>query len=185
LAILERINHAVSLLETQSASLLSIQNRNFVSSGNPTGSQPDILIPQPSHGDRDLDDLDIDDDLFLDIPGFPATGNNCEAILKWPIFNNESLSDVKSFVMDTQHDEPPAASRTGPVTLGRGIQEEDFIFLSRRFLSYVHIKNPILDVSEFTRHVNNAAETGIRWDGPSCLVVSDTLTVVVRRSNML
>ncbi|RAO71707.1 uncharacterized protein BHQ10_007719 [Talaromyces amestolkiae] len=172
LAILERLNHVVSLLETQSSSFTAVQHGNHISIDDSTVSQSDILVPTSSHGASNLIDLDIDDDLLLDISGFPATGSSCEAIIKWPIFSNDSLPEVKSFVVDAQYHDSvnPVASRTRAATLGRGIQEEDFILLSRRFLSYVHIKNPILDVPEFTWHVKNAAETGIRWDGPSCLV---------------
>lgn len=65
------------------------------------------------------------------------------------------------------------ASNLTLTTFGRGIQEEDFIPLSKRFLTYVHVKNPILDVPEFASYVKTAAETGLQWDGPSCLVVSN------------
>jgi hypothetical protein len=63
------------------------------------------------------------------------------------------------------------------IALGRGIQEEQIVPLCENFLSNVHIKNPILEISEFTQYVRDVAENGLRWDGPSCLVVSRYMTV--------
>lgn len=126
---------------------------------------------------------------FEETPDFPATINNCEGILKWLIFQGCAL-EVDSFVHDEELDNPSshAESRLGASALGRGIQEEDFIPLSQRFLVHVHIKNPILDVAEFSRCVRDASETGLRWDGPSCLVVSHsrlfTIPPLVRNTRM-
>lgn len=58
----------------------------------------------------------------------------------------------------------------------RGIQENDFTSLSKRFLTFVHVKNPVLEVEEYQEWVKIAVDQGPRWDGPSCLVVSECST---------
>ncbi|KAB8200198.1 hypothetical protein BDV34DRAFT_205348 [Aspergillus parasiticus] len=162
LAILDRVNHVIKLLETHS----SRSSHEIVSSSNQEVPQvsPDIS----SYEDRIVNDLDIQDELRLDTPRFPATINNCEGILRWPIFHNLAPC-VESFVFETENQDSQIPNR--PVSLGRGIQEDDIIPLAGRFLSYVHIKNPILDVSDFTRHVRDASMNGLRWDGQSCLIL--------------
>jgi hypothetical protein len=116
----------------------------------------------------------IDDDLFgrTDAPGHPATLINCESILKWPIFS-ASVPPVHSYVLDCATiDESSLDSTSASIGLHRGIQEDDFNELSRKFLALVHVKNPVLEVSEYKKYVKEAVEQGPRWDGPSCLVVS-------------
>ena len=62
--------------------------------------------------------------------------------------------------------------------LSGGVREEEFNVLSKRFLAYVHIKNPILDCAEFKAYVRDVAEHGVRWDGPSCLVVCSSRSFI-------
>lgn len=57
----------------------------------------------------------------------------------------------------------------------RGISEEDFIPLCKKFLIEVHPRNPVLDEVELMRHARSAAENGLKWDSGSCLVVCGTL----------
>lgn len=88
----------------------------------------------------------IQDELRLESPGFPANINNCESILRWPVFNDLALSSV-SFVLENERED--GQMQSGSVPLSRGIQEDELQPLSERFLSYVHVKNPILDVADF------------------------------------
>jgi hypothetical protein len=175
LAILERLNHVVSLLEknqTQSP-------QDTLSTDVQAILQQTLPEPASPGATENADDLDAEDHLLEKTPDFPATGNSCEGILKWPIFHG-SVPDVDSFVNDGEDElSNGVESRPGPGVLGRGIQEEDFIPLSQRFLAYVHTKNPILDVSEFSGYVRDASETGLRWDGQSCLVVSHSSLFIV------
>ncbi|KAH6892564.1 vegetative cell wall protein gp1 [Thelonectria olida] len=167
LAILERLNHVVSLLEKNQ----SQSPQDTLSSAVQAILRQPIPDPASLDATGNVDDADVDDHRLEETPNFPATTNNCEGVLKWPIFHG-SVPDIDSFVNDGQDElsngvEPRQASSV----LGRGIQEEDFIPLSQRFLAYVHTKNPILDVAEFSGYVRDASETGLRWDGQSCLVL--------------
>ncbi|TDZ34854.1 hypothetical protein C8035_v010256 [Colletotrichum spinosum] len=110
----------------------------------------------------------------FDIPDHVAASSNCEAILRWPIFGG-MVPDVHSFILEIEDDDDPEclgqARPTGLGNMGRGVQEDDFMVLSKKFLAYVHVKNPVLDIPDFKAHVKNAIENGPRWDGPSCLVL--------------
>lgn len=166
LAILDRINYVANLLETGAAA------------GNvepQQGPSPASLPPHapPEATATNASQIHEDDDLsLLDDPEFTAATFSCENILQWPIFRVVA-PDVKSFVFELGGDEDlvdPARSAE-PRRLGRGVQEDDFIPLSKKFLAFAHIKNPILDLSDFRAHVKEASENGPRWDGQSCLVV--------------
>lgn len=172
LAILERLGHVVSLLETRQSG----SSPQDLSPGTQTQSSQTVLGPSPSDP---IGDLDIEDDLLEETPNFPAAINNCESVLRWPIFQG-MVPDIESFVSWPTNDESASSlpSHRGSGRLGQGIQEEDFIPLSKRFLAYVHTKNPILDVAEYSCYVRDAAENGLQWDGPSCLVVSSFLLAV-------
>ncbi|KZL84807.1 vegetative cell wall protein gp1 [Colletotrichum incanum] len=179
LAILDRINHVVSLLETRPQ--LPMDNfDSTVTLPQPTMS-PTSISGQPTstsvaaneeaaHAPDGLPDEDM---IRLDIADSAAASPNCEAILKWPIFR-DVVPEVESFILELGDDDQESPDRLKPVTagnLGRGVQEDDFTVLSKKFLAYVHVKNPILDVADFKTHVRDAAECGPRWDGPSCLVL--------------
>ncbi|PYH96482.1 hypothetical protein BO71DRAFT_448645 [Aspergillus ellipticus CBS 707.79] len=166
LAILERINHAVALLEAQSATA----PEHAPTRQSQRWHQPAVMMPSLSHAHEDSHSVEISDDLLVETPGFPARSHNCEAILKWPIFRDRA-PDVWSLVLENDESVLPAATQAHPIALGRGIQEEQIVPLSETFLSHVHLKNPILEVSGFTQYVRDAAENGLRWDGPSCLVL--------------
>lgn len=111
-----------------------------------------------------------------DMPETPALLMNAESVLRWPIFRN-STSNVDSFVLDgMDFDNQDGGFVTEPaqpgLRAGRGVCEEDFSHLAQKFLAYVHVKNPILDIAEYKSYVSVAAENGPGWDGPSCIVVS-------------
>uniref|UniRef100_A0A0D2XPI6 Zn(2)-C6 fungal-type domain-containing protein n=1 Tax=Fusarium oxysporum (strain Fo5176) TaxID=660025 RepID=A0A0D2XPI6_FUSOF len=129
-------------------------NRLLKASSDPTTHVPENDILQV------LDRLD-----------FPSTSNNCESIMRWPIFQ-DLVPEVHSFVLELNEDVEAGPSDARGVSGGKGVQEEDFIQLSKRFLAYVHVKNPILDVKDYKKKVREVAENGPRWDGASCLVVS-------------
>lgn len=116
----------------------------------------------------------------FDIPEFPAASLNCESVMRWPIFSG-LVPETQSLVLESGYDDVSdlyskysgdafTQSRRG--TYAKALQEDNFVPLSKRFLAYVHVKNPILEVASFKAHVKDAAENGLRWDGPSCLVVS-------------
>ncbi|KAL1846988.1 hypothetical protein VTK73DRAFT_165 [Phialemonium thermophilum] len=174
LAILARINHVVSLLEARpSAGAGAV--------GTPPSSSLDAVqgpaggtVPTTNHQER-KDDL-VEDDLVanLYLSQVPRACLNCEGVLAWPVFQG-FVPDVVSFILDLEDNEasPSCEKRRVPPSggLGRGVQEDDIIPLSKRFLAYVHVKNPILDVPSFKVQVKRVAENGPGWDGTSCLVL--------------
>lgn len=168
LAILDRINHVVSLLETgphpglgdvrqepSPASLPSHIHVNTAAAG---------ALQQPICEDDELPRLDD--------PEFAASTCSCESILRWPIFR-EIVPDVRPFIFEAGGGIDSFGETRGSESgrLGRGVQEDDFIPLSKKFLAYVHVKNPILDLADFRAHVKEASENGLRWDSQSCLVL--------------
>lgn len=175
LAILDRINHVVSLLETQSQE--AVVNDGPSASGS-SHAPHHSSIPTPADSTRSTSNLS-DEDILLafDVPDFPSSINNCESILHWPVFEG-LVPDIHSFILDLDDTGAGRGDRVVEArgSLGRGVQEDDFISLSKRFLAYVHVKNPILDVSDYKNQVRIAAENGPRWDGQSCLVVGPFLS---------
>ncbi|KAK6210047.1 vegetative cell wall protein gp1 [Colletotrichum tabaci] len=158
LAILDRINHVVSLLETGpqppmdnvgSAVPLPQSTLSPTSISGPQTSTSVALEEDPTHA---LDNLPEDDAMIrFNIPDSAAASANCEAVLKWPIFRG-LVPDVESFILEADDDDRESFDRPRPVngcSLGRGVQEDDFTVLSKKFLAYVHVKNPILDVADF------------------------------------
>ncbi|KAF9893075.1 hypothetical protein FE257_012486 [Aspergillus nanangensis] len=162
LAILERVNHVIELLETPS----SKSPHRIGSSG--IHNKPDRSDFISSYDDQIANDLNAQDELRVDTPGFPATINSCEGVLRWPIFNNLAPC-TQSFVFETEIKNTQTSNAS--VSLGGSVQDDDMVLLAERFLSYVHIKNPVLNVSGFKRHVRDVAMNGLRWDGQSCLIL--------------
>ncbi|KAF5543892.1 heterokaryon incompatibility protein [Fusarium mexicanum] len=175
LTILDRLNHVVSLLESRPLAVLVNETGSYDSPHEASDiprrpasvSQPLRVVP--IHASRDLTTLVPEDDVLqvLERPDFPSASNNCESIMRWPIFQG-LVPEVHSFVLELNED-VEAGPSDARVSGGRGVQEEDFVPLSKRFLAYVHVKNPILDVKDYKNKVREAAENGPRWD--ACLSV--------------
>ncbi|KAI1385482.1 vegetative cell wall protein gp1 [Hypoxylon trugodes] len=163
LAILDRINYVANLLETGSHS---------GNAGLPGPSSTSLPIHAPLEASTIGTSQPVceDDDLScLDDPEFAAATCSCENILRWPIFG-AIASNVRSFIFDFE-DSLSETRSSEPGRLGRGVQEDDFIPLSKKFLAFVHVKNPILDLPDFRTYVKDVSESGLRWDGQSCLVL--------------
>ncbi|KAH0431506.1 2og-fe oxygenase superfamily protein [Colletotrichum camelliae] len=184
LAILDRINHVVNLLESRPPAPLPVSEPTCIPA-IPHGSQ--ILSPTSINGPQgsscavvdetqcQTDDGLPEDDVMtrFDIPDLAAASWNCETILRWPIFR-DTVPEINSFILELEDDDPDCMGvrkSNNAASLGRGVQEDDFTVLSKKFLAYVHVKNPVLDVPDFRAHVKAAIENGPRWDGPSCLVL--------------
>ncbi|KAF5501129.1 Echinocandin B biosynthetic cluster transcription factor ecdB [Colletotrichum siamense] len=184
LAILDRINHVVNLLESRPPAPLPAAEPTCIPAV-PHGNQ--ILSPTSINGPQgsscavvdetqcQTDDGLPEDDVMtrFDIPDLAAASWNCETILRWPIFR-DTVPEINSFILELEDDDPDCMGvrkSNNAASLGRGVQEDDFTVLSKKFLAYVHVKNPVLDVPDFRAHVKAAIENGPRWDGPSCLVL--------------
>ncbi|KAK7458600.1 vegetative cell wall protein gp1 [Colletotrichum acutatum] len=157
LAILDRLNHVVSLLEARP----ELPAENVVAAP----PIPSILSPTSLQGPQTSTSVTIDENLShspdglpedevmirLDIPDSAAARSNCEAILRWPIFRGYA-PETESFILELEDGDAESSHQSQPLrsrNLGRGVQEDDFTVLSKKFLAYVHVKNPVLDVSDF------------------------------------
>ncbi|KAH7381168.1 vegetative cell wall protein gp1 [Phaeosphaeria sp. MPI-PUGE-AT-0046c] len=182
LAILDRLNHVVTLLETQSVRepvswqplqdkvLSAVTPASHTSSHVVLGARAISSTQDRQHGNTSVY---VDDELFgrTNIAGHPATLLNCESILKWPVFGAPS-HPIHSFVLEHATNVSTTTNSFDSTQPGnRGIQENDFSSLSKRFLTFVHVKNPVLDIEEYQEWVKIAVDQGPRWDGPSCLVL--------------
>ncbi|KAK1709820.1 vegetative cell wall protein gp1 [Colletotrichum lupini] len=179
LAILDRLNHVVSLLETRPElpAAQAVCAPPIPSTLSPTsihGPQTSTSVTIDENLSHPSDDLPEDEVMIrLDIPDSAAARSNCEAILRWPIFRGYA-PETESFILELEDGDAESSHRSQPVrsrNLGRGVQEDDFTALSKKFLAYVHVKNPVLDVTDFKAYVKDTVENGPRWDGPSCLVL--------------
>lgn len=180
LAILERVNHAVSLLESGVHALSPPYPPTFTPM--PGSAALNTTPPHDNHSSQSQGEKVSD--RSSEMPELPALIMNLESILKWPVFRASSV-DTESFVLDAEDLGTTDCTviydtSQGGVRNGRGVCEEDFVHLSQRFLAYVHVKNPILDIAEYKTHVSVAAEHGPGWDGASCLVVRRTPPFTVR-----
>ncbi|KAI1409253.1 vegetative cell wall protein gp1 [Hypoxylon sp. FL1857] len=163
LAILDRINYVANLLETRPPS-----DQGSSQLGPSPASLPPINTTTASISQQICDQDNL---TCLDDPEFAAATCSCENILKWPIFRGIA-PDIRSFIFEFEDGVGSFSGSHGPESarLGRGVQEDDFIPLSKRFLAFVHVKNPILDLADFRTYVKDASENGLHWDGQSsCL----------------
>lgn len=122
------------------------------------------------------------------IPSSRTTG---DAVLQWPIFQSRYPPNfLLAPVFEAGHDpdsddDEPDLSRTlsntaqksskgcSSITFDAG--EEDVRRLVGNFISFVHTKNPILDILSLQKYARHIAENGPGWDEKSCLVVSPIL----------
>ncbi|KAF4448422.1 vegetative cell wall gp1 [Fusarium albosuccineum] len=174
-AILAKINHAVTLLEELKSShqISSITTRDTID------RRPDTRqVQQLSTSSLDANSNQVGvtegesaftDDGFgrLEIPEAAARSSACESLLRWPVLTAiTGNSAATSFALEE------AACNTSGKPRQQGVIDQDGIWpLCRRFLALIHVKNPILDVSDFVQHARNAAEYGPGWDEAGCLVL--------------
>jgi hypothetical protein len=125
---------------------------------------------------------------YLHVP--PCRGN-ADSVLTWPIFNHEfppdsligvyfkpsdrySHTDLNGNMGSSNTYLPAAETSSDTWTVPGGFQslpDERIPTLIDRFLQNVHTKNPLLDVDALVRWGRAAAEHGLGWDAPSCLVL--------------
>ena len=103
-----------------------------------------------------------------------------ESVLRWPVFSQAAPHLKASFEMPMV--EVLGLSKESTIH-GRGdagkirstflnLDSEVIDQLVGNFLENNHVKNPILDVDSLRRDAREFAESGPRWDGQSCLIVS-------------
>ncbi|EEP78965.1 predicted protein [Uncinocarpus reesii 1704] len=189
--ILERVNHAVALLESH----LGAHPRAAPSVGNPLSSRHPSNAPaaneSPTFQDAGAPNRsDFADNGFgqLDIPEAAAVSTSCESILGWSSFDDiPAVQGIKSFLLQSDNynlsrpSEPlhvpggvlkDDAQATIAATSHRGINEEDTVPLCQRFLDSAYQRNPIIDAAALKVYARQITEHGFGWDERTCLVVS-------------
>ncbi|SPO01821.1 uncharacterized protein DNG_04494 [Cephalotrichum gorgonifer] len=177
--ILARFDELKSLLQTRD-------------SGQPAVSAP-AQSPQ-SHGTpATISDIGTPASLLASrssaSPLWPSyMASSCESLLRWPIFEGivtDRDARINSFVFgpynshECQVSPSPRAPAFGlqNARIGRDallrptVQEEALVPLCQKFLAHVHPRNPILEPAELMSYAKSAAENGLGWDAPSCLVL--------------
>jgi hypothetical protein len=99
---------------------------------------------------------------------------NIEAVLAWPVFENQGLDqplDLKSLLQadNNEQRDPPVMS------LGEDFESAVADRLLQQFLDNVHIFNPVLEGMKVREYMRSARFNGLGWDAPSCLLVSKFL----------
>lgn len=123
--------------------------------------------------------LETVDDLNLDLNMMtPPCRTSPDAVLDWPVFESRYRSGYISdglFTQGLRHEKPletlaqlaPGSSFVSPSS----INEESVPRLVEAFLARVHIKAPVLNVKIAREYSRTVAQEGVRWTGPSCLVL--------------
>ncbi|KAL4821228.1 hypothetical protein BDW67DRAFT_45996 [Aspergillus spinulosporus] len=171
LAILDRVNYAIRLIEQQPAS------PNVSSSSD---------SPRTRHDPQQNPERSACLGLDLTAPPGEAISRSTEytflleaqqlqakcasgRVLQWPSLRD--LCDPRAVDKFFFNQTPSKDVAEKAVSFsGWGIREEDVPSLIERFLENVHTKNPILDPSELRKLSRRLGENGFQWDGPSCLI---------------
>jgi hypothetical protein len=193
-AVLERLDYLVQLVETQNErNSLAAPGPSLYSPGHAVAAQTpnsnvslDLPYTSPYAGDscRSSAKASLEDTTILsesvDLAG--QTFGMCETLLQWPIFENKypvpgpELLVFQSEVTEKLEEKPclsrsPNGNATQLLGSRRLIHEEDALRLAHKFLSHVHIKNPILDEHNLFDIAREVMEHGFGWDERSCLMV--------------
>ncbi|KAH8694481.1 hypothetical protein BGZ61DRAFT_352352 [Ilyonectria robusta] len=89
-----------------------------------------------------------------------------ESLLRWPVFKIKQYPSLTSS-LGHEGSQPQAGTGDGIFDL----DPEVITQLVENFLATNHIKNPIFDVDQLWNRVRDISETGLRWDGSTCLVL--------------
>ena len=198
LAILNRVNYAIELIENQSLTLKPDKSFNTSPPTNdPVRARSDTLATtkSPSDGFTARSHASIDESRSpealldsnsstlteaLDLASYTSSSH----ILVWPVFKGKvDPNDITALFFD------PTSPQTAPATpnddsylrnlrsidrgvaASQGIREEDVPVFIQDFLLYVHTKNPILDPPSLKAMARTISKDGFQWDGPSCIVL--------------
>ena len=105
---------------------------------------------------------------FLQIPPHRASA---DTVLQWTVFEGKHPPNALIGALFSP-DHRDVADSGDLITTGISpIDEESIPALIDRFLQNVHTKNPILDVEALVKHGRRCADSGVGWDGSSCLVL--------------
>jgi len=188
--ILERVDQIVSLLELDRRSLTEPPAATCRDTGriNPDCFPADASNVSPAAGDTGKISPGGLSQSYV-IQGSQPARISFESIVNWPIFQGTIHAHVRSLVLQKNLINDGSLRRTcgnedvprnslnildaAPKLQARSIMvdEAETALLCHKYLTLVHVKNPILDVSEFHTSVKIVLEHGLDWDEGSCLVV--------------
>ncbi|KAK9860466.1 clr-1 [Penicillium brevicompactum] len=152
MALLEKMNYVVSLLETQ---------RTHPVEGIPA-TTPDTSTNTVSPRGA----INTHDDHISASSQVLSHCNLSCRVLQWPILQNPRHNGILDSMFVLEKDD-----LTTQVSRSRWVIEENFPTHVRAFLANVHTKNPVVEHKALLQHANDISENGISWDGPSCLVL--------------
>ncbi|RDW69228.1 hypothetical protein BP6252_08248 [Coleophoma cylindrospora] len=166
LLMLERLNHIIERLDTITPASPPSASAPSPARGEPRHPQTARFAESspPSEATASINHDHIDDE-YLRIPSSRTTP---DTILCWPIFEGQYPQDYlveTLFVAASEADaEDSSCNQPHPnpnPSHGRSydVQEGNIQALVEKFITLVHIKNPILDVPSLRRHASPAAET--------------------------
>ena len=91
-------------------------------------------------------------------------------VLSWPVFEGRWAMQAKSIAVLRRKviKQSPKSSDTLESFLGNPTASKTLV---ANFIQHVHIKNPILELSNLNRMVQHACLEGLGWDPESCLVL--------------
>ena len=196
LAILDRVNYAIQLLESQDNKLFSLANQSSPSYPIATPTTSNIHgstsepFPDPRYAASASSDVNdgvhtVDQNATALTETLNVSANCSSArVLEWPIFEGKiDIAHINAYFFEPNR---PLAPEMSPASagfsvnsdtscrnssFGRGIREEDAVQLVQEFVQKVHTKNPILDPSILMEMARKVAEEGYKWDESSCLVL--------------
>ena len=161
---------------------------NSIASSIPPASSPETVHSTATRPTQtSFGSLEVFNESSRDYLQIPACVTTADAALTWPVFEGRFSPDTlvgiifnsgehdidRSPSSETQNNHShPASDDTYHVPGGlQFLPDERIPILIDRFLECVHTKNPILDVDALLRYGRKAAENGLGWDAPSCLVL--------------
>ncbi|OJJ44491.1 hypothetical protein ASPZODRAFT_135305 [Penicilliopsis zonata CBS 506.65] len=146
-ALLERLNYAISLLE-----------------------RPSNRSPSPTANPATTGEL-----------GVPRDAIFAECMLSWSVLQGFGSANSSSLLWSGCCVPEVEKKNTGMNTPSTGVPSEaeilpsinphDFVALVQRYLSLVHVKNPILDIDRLQQTTRRVVEEGCAWDGGTALVL--------------
>lgn len=175
LAILDRLNTAIQLLENQAhlpeliQALTTSQQSSVAALSNTSPGTNTILgTPQVTIPSDTISPEHFPYESSTTLEEALYGPENRDDVLNWPVFEGQFSSRDLTTAFFNQNDGGHHL-RTG--SHRRDVCEVDAPRLIRDFLQHVHIKNPILDPRSLTENAKAVAEEGFGWDGRSCLVL--------------
>ncbi|KAF7550236.1 hypothetical protein G7Z17_g5842 [Cylindrodendrum hubeiense] len=171
LLILDRLDQVLSRLNELPSSLLGVSTIPSADASVLPTHQPSQSLTSSDQGDSSYDHLRI-----------PSSKMSPDAILQWPIFENQYPRNymVDAIFMADIHDDDSDVEDMNPEIKtqrhnsrmkGSGIDEDQILDLVQRFLDLVHIKNPVLNPDTVWSYARRVVEEGLEWDSSSCLVL--------------